>query len=238
LRGLLNGVHWRDPVFHVHGGQCVVFNDRMPLIHSLRHNRAAPHRRSEFMPVNRRSAATWHLLTRANIAERHLSLRRMRRFGHPADINSLIDDYVVLHGVVVDDRRPVVNFCHLGWREPPMPQVMVMKIPQRNKGKQIHAEAEIESAPTRTPLNRNPPPTSKSACSGSGAQPQWSPELRHDTRPVPKPGPETRPIRNVRPFATVHNETAPIPRNSRIARTSPRLNKPSGLRRNTAAIRG
>src|SRR5260370_42412302 len=112
----------------------------MPPIHALPPTRAAPRGRSEFMPVNRRSAATWHLLTSANIAERNLSLRRMRRFGHPADINSLIDDYVVLHGVVVDDRRPVVNFCHLGWRETAVPQVMVMEIPQRTKGKQIHAQ--------------------------------------------------------------------------------------------------
>ena len=106
----------------------------MPIVHSLRNNRARPRRRSKFMPVNRCRPAPRRLAPGADVAHGNSLNRRVRGFGHPADINPLVDDYFVLDPVVVDDRCVIVESRYLRWWQPAMSKVMVAKISKCDEG--------------------------------------------------------------------------------------------------------
>jgi hypothetical protein len=63
------------------------------------------------------------------------------------DGNASIDDSIVVHGVVVDDRGPVVNVSDFGVGQTTMAQIAVIEVVQSDKRKVVRAQAEIEVHP-------------------------------------------------------------------------------------------
>jgi len=59
--------------------------------------------------------------------------------------DALVDDGGVVDGVIIDDGRVVVDFCHLGWRQTIMREIVLVKILYRDKCEVLRMESEFEA---------------------------------------------------------------------------------------------
>jgi len=121
----------------------------MLLIDFLRHHVYRPGRRSELWTVNCQlgpsdCARAGRRGTGRHIAEGktvHLGVSRGR---NPVHSNALIDDRVVVHDVIVDDRSVIVDSVYFRLRQAVVGEIMIVKIVQRDESKMFRTKTEIK----------------------------------------------------------------------------------------------
>lgn len=93
----------------------------------------------------RRPSACSRVLGR--VTDYHCADLSMRRSRHAFDGNASIDDRGVMHGIIVDDRGPIVNVSNFGAGQTAMAQIAVSEVVQSDERKMVRAQAEIEVHP-------------------------------------------------------------------------------------------
>ncbi len=207
LRRVLHCPRWRRfngpdrldwchvPVFIVGGRHWAMLNKGMLLVHFHRPHFDCLVRHAGCAPVNTRCPAVAGRL----IANRNRPQIRMHHRRHALHRYAAINHGFVREVIIIDDAGAGVNSVHVRLPQPVMPRVRRAKIPERDKGEAICRQTEIKVRPDAHTVVKKPPRSaSKTACSGSGAQPQSFPAVRHVTQAGPhtRSGNHTHPARS------------------------------------------
>ena len=123
---------------------------RVPLINLLRHH---PHWRGwslELRPKHNRITPVSRLTARhPGWAGRQVAEDRLMNFGagrlrDALDPDALVDDDCVVHRVVVDDGRAVIDTGDFDRREAAMGEVMVVETIEGDEGEMLGAQAKVK----------------------------------------------------------------------------------------------
>lgn len=127
---------------------------RVTVVDLLGHHGRGTHRRGfELWPINYRRAPINRLRSRylsatcRRIPDRHLMNLSVRSRRDALDLNALVDDRVVVHDVIIDDRGVVIDLRDLGRSQPAMADVVVVEVSERHEREMFGAQTKIEIDP-------------------------------------------------------------------------------------------
>jgi hypothetical protein len=133
------------------GNHLGVLDDWMPIVHFLHRHGRSPGRSREVRTIDHRLASfgarSGHhrpARTVGHVTDRGAMDRRAGNRGHSFDWDAAVNNRGIIHRIVINDRRVVVDASHLGWRQPAVVEVALIEIMEANKGKVIRTKAEIE----------------------------------------------------------------------------------------------